>query len=470
MTNNSMKITLISPAPDHGLSEMQSPHHGLAYIGATLLKNQYNVNVIDAKTLHLKTDEVISQVLREKPDVVGITAMTPDIICANKIAEGIKKDSPKTIIIVGGPHCTALPEKTLQEFPLFNFLIIGEGEITIIELLEALKNGNSASNFKKIEGIAFRENGKNIITQSRLFVSDLESIPFPAWGLFPQVKDYPVYASRGCPFNCVFCMRVLGSKVRVRQPENIVREIEWLVQQNKKFFWFSDETFGVKKEWLYNLLDLIIEKGLNKKINWSANSRVNLADYDTYMKMKEAGCVEINFGIESGSNEILSKVHKGFTTDMAKKAIATAKKAGFKTGAFYIIGHPYETHSTIKETINLAAELNTTEAAFGLMVPYPGTKVFELANKGEAGYLKASENWDEYRKYFGTSLEFRNFSSAELKKYQAKAYINFYIKNYRFKELFLFLYRHKRSLINFIKNKFKKLLIHSGIKDDFAKT
>lgn len=456
-----MKAILISPAMDSGLSEMREPHLGLAYIASKLLEEKYNVKVIDAKTLQLKTSEVIALALKEQPQVVGITAMTPDILSANIIAEGIKKKLDKVPIIIGGPHATALPRETLLEFPSFDIVVIGEGEFTVLDLIKQLSAGKGKESVKDIKGIAFRANGTIVFTSSRERIKDLDSLPFPAWQLFPRMSAYPIYATRGCPFQCNFCMRVLGNKVRKRHPTNIVAEIERNITEfGTKYFWFSDETFGVDPRWANELLDLMISRKLNETLKWMANSRANLANYDLYCKMNRAGCEMLQFGIESGNPNILQNSSKGFTLEHAVNAIKIAKKAGLSTGTFFIIGHPYETPSTAWDTIKFAAKINSTVVSFGIMVPYPGTKIWDMANRKEGGYTYISRNWNDYMKQHGRPLGLASLTLKQLERLQILAYLVFYLRNGRIGDLITFVKQHRKSLFTRINRRFEGLWLN----------
>lgn len=452
-----MKIVLVNPPDIQQLTEMDEPSHGLAYIAAVLHKKGYAVKVLDGKVLKISVDDILTEINKYEPDLVGITAMTPDVLSAAEIARRLKCYRKKLPIILGGVHGTALPKKTLDEFPSFDTIVRGEGEETILEILELYNHrfNNYKESLLDIKGIAFRLEDEVIITAERPFIENLDSIPFPVWNFFScQRAIYSVYASRGCPFRCKFCMRALGNRVRKRSPENIILEIERNINEyGCHGWWFSDETFGLDKKWLFELLDLLIEKKLNR-MNWSANSRVNLADLDTYKKMKEAGCRHLDFGIESGNDEILGSVSKNITKQQVLEAIKICREVKIAPRAFFIIGHPYETKKTVWDTIKFAAQLNTETVAFGRMIPYPGTEIFQMAKNGEGDYINLNTNWFEYRKYHGNPVQLKELRNSDLIYYQFIAYAFFYIKNLRIKEFFLMLWQHRQSAIYY----FKKLL------------
>lgn len=443
-------VLLINPLSSSGLTEMKQPSTGLAYIGAFLHSKNINVNTIDAKLENLFPEQVVKKAQKMSFDIVGITAMTPDIKAAGIIAKGIKEKKPNTLIVIGGAHTIAMPEETLKEFKGFDVAVTGEGEYVFYDLVIAYSNSQSRDNLENVPGIVFRKSDGSLVrTNPSKPIEDLDSLPFPKWDLFGPLDSRPIYGERGCPYTCNFCQRTLGNKVRKRSPGNIMDEIRWLTRENgKKHFWFNDETFGVDKKWLNKLLDLMISEGIGNDCSWSANSRVNLADIDIYIKMKRAGCRRVCFGIESGDDNILKAAHKGFDTKKVLKSVKMAKKAGLQIGAFYILGHPNETLIQVLKTINFAAKINVDDSSIGIMIPYPGTEIYELAKKGEGGYKSLSKDWDMYTKYFGNPMEFKNFSSKTLERLQILGFLWVYLRNGRFSMILSEFKRRKFSILN----------------------
>ena len=452
-----MNILLINPS---NVGELQTfrfgvGHLGLAYIASVLESSGYDCSVIDAKYHKLSPRDVCKKAIDSGSNIFGITAMTHEIHSAHEIAKGIKKGLPDSVIVVGGPHSTALPERTLNEFPSFDIAVFGEGEKTMLDIVKHYDNKLNYENLKQINGCAFRHDNQIFVNNPRQFMSsaEIDSLPNPAWHLFPD-QSFPQFAGRGCPYRCAFCMRVLGSKIRMRSPESVVNEIQYLHDSfNKNGSWFQDETFGLNKKWTINFLELLEEFRNSRKVNWTwkANSRVNIADYDIYKRMKELGCKELDFGVESGNIEILRATQKDITPDQAVEAIKIAQKAGLRANAFFIIGHPNETFKTAIDTIRLAARLNATGIAVGVMVPYPGTKIWEMAQNNENGYRLLSEDWRLYDKYFGDALEINNLSKDQLKILQSLCYLWFYLRNLRFKELFNFIRSHAKESLHMLK-------------------
>ncbi|MBE3099920.1 MAG: cobalamin B12-binding domain-containing protein [Planctomycetes bacterium] len=422
-------------------------HLGLGYVAACLLKEGHEVRVVDAKTQTLTHEEVLRRVLDFAPHIAGVTAMTHEICYAATLCSGIKRAIPECLTLVGGPHTTALPERTLREFPGIDVAVVGEGEITACEVARGVRLSN-------IAGIAYRDGERIHRTLTRPFISDLDSIPFPAWHLFPRNAAWPLYAGRGCPFRCAFCQRVLGDRMRLRGVSNVLAEIDAMEEQlGYKGSWFQDETFGVNLKWTHEFLDRLIERNRRREYiwNWKANSRANLADAALYRKMRQAGCGMLDFGVESGSSIILERIRKSITLPQARRAITLARQAGIRTNAFFIIGHPGETWSTAFQTVRAAHFVEADMIAVGVMVPYPGTEIWDLAQKQLYGYKLLSEDWRVYDKYFGNALALRTLSHRQMELIQVLAYLAFYLGGHHWRDLWRFLTRFKAEAATMVR-------------------
>lgn len=451
-----MRITLINPPIKKIIEEIYDkpnyPNISIAYLAGYLEKNNISCKVIDAKLERLSELEVINKCINE--DIVGISSFTHEINNSAELAKKIKLLSPNSKIVVGGPHVTALPKETIEMFPIFDFIVYGEGEETLYELIRAIEKGN---NYEKVDGLVFRKNNKIIINKPRERKQNLDELAFPAWHLFPKAKDYPIITSRGCPFKCNFCMRPHGEKVRIRSINNVIEEMQILAEKYKpNYVYIWDETFTLFKDRTRSICNEMIKRGFHKKLKWKAETRVNCVDLEILQKMKQAGCDVVSFGIESGNPEILKNTKKGITIETAKEAVKMAKKAKLKTEGLFILGHPNETRKTMEDTISLAIKLNTTTVAFGIMTPYPGTEIYELAKKGEGGYKLLSCEWRDYNKQIGNALEFENISRKEIEKIQFLGYIKFYFYNFKIKEILKNIIRNHKLAFAIIKKVFKK--------------
>jgi len=424
------------------------PHIGLGYIAAWLEKHKKDVVVIDTKLERLNIDKTLEKIKDLKPDIVGLTCMTHDFMEAVELAGKIKQFNKKIKTVIGGVHATALPFQTLKEQKEFDFAIYGEGEDTFLELVEALENKKDLS---KIKGLGLRENGTIKINQPREFETNLDKYPMPAFHLFPKTKNAHIITARGCPHMCVFCMQPYGRKSRERSAENVLKEMEHVIKTyNPEIYRLNDETFAYNRERAIKILNGIIEKGLDKTKK-QASMRANILDLELLKKMREAGFDYIDLGIETGDAEILKAIKKGVTLEQTENSVKLIKQAKIRVGGNYIIGHPGETLETAKKTIKYAIKLNCDFNAIGLMVPYPGTEVAELAKKGEGNYKILSQNWKDYNKQMGNALELTTLSRKQMEWLQATGYVKIYLYNFRLIQLTKFLWHYRTGAFKLLK-------------------
>jgi len=459
------KVALIK-SPSTYADWYKQPMLGLTYLAAIAESSGYECKVFDAYFNSWTSQQLVDNVCDYKPDLAGFTAMTHEISRSAAIAEEIKKRL-HIPMLVGGCHVSALPEKTLEEFPVFDYGIYGEGEKTIQELLSSLEKGNSGLSL--IKGLAFRDSdGRIRLNEPRPLLSteELNNLPFPALHQYyneaerPLAKpnaNYVIMASRGCPFGCIFCMRVLGDKVRQRSVENVFREMELAREKfGARSFDFLDEIILSRSDFSLRFLQKMIDSGLAQKIKWRGSTRVDLVDPETINLAKRSGCYRLGLGVESGDDAILKSIGKRITVAQIKNAVKIIHDGGIAICAYFILGHPNETQETIRKTVDLAARLNTELIAVGIMVPYPGTKIFEMAQKNEGGYRLLSSDWQEFDKYGGKSLELKALPYEQLVKWQKKAYLYFYIKNYRFWDLLKIFWEKRKAVKFFIFNRRSK--------------
>lgn len=358
-------------------------------------RSSISVQCLDAKFEGLSFNDTVEKVVQLEPDYIGFTAFTNEIKPSAYLAGLIKQVMPKSITIIGGAHITAMPQSTLKEFPTFDYGIFGEGEQTLLEFIKA---HNTKSTIETIEGLVYR-NGNNVIKNNeRHRILDQDELPMPAWDLLPKAKEYYIQTIRGCPFTCVFCLNHNGRVARKRSVEKVVSEMEWLIDYAApKRISFGDELFSIDINRTEELLDLMIEREIGKKVSWDIQTHVAYVNDTLFKKMKLANISKCEMGVEAGDNDILRKMGKGTNLDMIVRSFKLAKKYGIPTGSFLLLGQPNETLKSMWNTIKIGILINPTEPIIGTMVPYPGTEVAKLAAKGEAGFQLITTNWDEYQ-------------------------------------------------------------------------
>lgn len=460
-----MKMALVKPPATYA-DWYRRPVLGISYISSYLEANGKENKIFDSYYHSWSFEELCQKVIEYRPDIIGISSMTHEIALAAKIAGKIKQalDIP---VIVGGSHATAMTEETLREFPHFDYLVYGEGERTTLELINSLSDDRN--NITAIKGICYRNDKQIVNNGPRKFLTaeELDQLPYPAYYQYFVGKEladkgryYTMFTTRGCPYGCVFCMQVLGRKVRRRSSKSVIAEIEYAQEKYGAYdFDFADEIFLFDCKETREILNTFCERKLFEGKKWSGLTRANFVDEELIALAKKAGCAHLEMGVESGDDEILKFIGKGITVQQVRKAVKIIKSAGISLCTYFILGHPQETRDSLKKTIDLAVELNSTSIAVGLMVPYPGTKVYEYAQNCEYGYKLISKDWSQYDKYGGRALELKDLPYEELLKWQKKAYVYFYIKNFRLKDAVKFIWTRKRALWFFLRKKLTKVLI-----------
>ncbi len=409
---------------------------GLGYLAAVARDKGYEVSIMEPEVYGMSDGDIISYLKEKRPDLVGISCATSNFNGAVKIARLIK-EYLGTFVILGGVHASSLPEQILKKHDCFDVLVIGEGELTFLDICKHLERGNR--NFADIPGITYRDNGQVVLTQPRPFIEDVDSLPFPARDLVdldkyrPQVhldrgkKSATMITSRGCPFRCTFCasFKTLGSRFRAHSAEYVVREIEHLVKRYKiEQINFTDDTFTTDKTRTARICNLILDKKID--IDWYCFARVDTVDYELLKLMKKAGCFSLLFGIESADETILKNIKKKITLTQAREIFKACRALKFKTLASFIFGNPGETPETIEKSIRFALEINPTIASFNKLVPFPGTEVYETYYKR---YFDDNTDWSVFVGKSATTISFTEaLTSRDIARYTVEAYRRFYCR------------------------------------------
>ena len=379
-----------------------TPPTGLCSIAAYIRKKGYNVSIVDGEALNLNTIQTTEKALNYKPDIIGIACKTLWIRSGHQVARFIKKVVENIPIVVGGNHVTAIPERSLIEFPCFDIIVRGEGEITFFKMLEAMNNNKSLGD---VDGLSFRCDSKIIITRERKRIKNIDMLPLPAWDLLPKITRYyhpslhlikklpgfSIVTSRGCPHSCAFCDKaVFGRKVTYHSPEYIMNMIDELYYNyGMRHILFEDDNLLFNKKHIKSFLSLLEKAKLN--LNFSCLTRVDSVDYDIIRNLKRAGCWQIQLGIESGSQIILDAMNKNITIKQIKKAIRIIRRAGIKIMAFFILGFPGETVETLNETVSFIENEELDDVGVFFFNPYPGANIYNGIT--EMGIFH--EDWDK---------------------------------------------------------------------------
>ncbi|UCB56933.1 MAG: radical SAM protein [Candidatus Omnitrophota bacterium] len=435
-----MKILLINPP----IREWAKPNVlplGLGYIASILKRSGYEVEMMDINARRFSPVEVEDRLKTADFDAVGIGAIVTVYKYVKWLIAKLKKYHPDKKIIIGGSIGTSIPHIILEKTEA-DIVCIGEGEVTVVELMQALEQKRDLS---AVEGIWFRDkDGRICHNKERAPIKNLDDISFPAWDLFPMeiylknpvgapnrnkwidgasdkeaVLSMNLSGSRGCPYKCIYCYHdFMGQRYRHRSARSIIDEMRILNDKYKvEYFHFIDDEFCLNKNFVYDFCRAK-KKAFGNKITWGCTGRVNLMTEDLIAEMADAGCVLIGYGIESGSQKILDVLKKDSTVEQAKEAVRlTIKHLGWADCSF-MIGSPGENSETIKETVDFCKELDLTPEVIFFVTPYPGTELYSMALsqgkiKDEEEYLLGmGEQGEKIR------VNFSELSDTELKKIQ----------------------------------------------------
>lgn len=370
------KIFLVNPAcldkrisgEDAGIVPI-----GLYYIGAALMAASFRVKIVNlADTGEDSVNVFTKRVTAEKPDVIGFSVTNPNRWNAMACAGVAKKILPETPVVFGGPAPTFLSDHLLAACPDIDYIVTGEGEHTFLELVKAIEKGSRTA-VEQVKGLVFRKGNSFFRTPPRPPIDPLDALVHPS-GYFTYQH---LSMSRGCPGNCTFCgsPRFWGNtKVRFHSPQWFVDEIQALVQRGVTHFYISDDTFTADKQRVIEFCRLIIDQGIC--ITWNAISRVDAIDEEILFYMRKAGCIQLSFGVESGSEKIRKRLGKPVLREKITAAFSLTASYGILPRAYFIYGSPGETDATIKESCDLLNSIRPLAAIFYLLVIFPGTHLY----------------------------------------------------------------------------------------------
>ena len=428
-----MKILLIQP-PWYGFQHIvsRSIYLGLGYLAGALEHAGHEVMILHGEVFFHDLPDTPEELLIDQetyrknfrddhpvfaaiadaakqyaPDVIGISFMTPNSASAYYLAKHLKAHIPDIPLIAGGFHPTLVPEEPLAKGG-FDYVVRGEGELTIVELIHALQEKSDCS---AIAGISYTMNGSIVHTPPRPYIQDLNAMPFPAFPILQNVnRQNDLYSgiitSRGCPFACNYCAsNVMWSrKVRYRTPENVIEEITRRHERSGiTHIRFHDDTFTLNRQYVEELCTKML--ALDFRIQWMCDTRGDTLDVPLLQLMKQAGCTLMNIGLESGSAKIQQQIKKNMNTQTVAQAVKLARKAGIHTLVYFMVGFPNETEEDIRESLDAMKTIRPDHVIWSILTPYPGTEVWDFGVKH--GYIPADPDWGTFFHHYNQGHFFK---------------------------------------------------------------
>ncbi|NQT84430.1 radical SAM protein, partial [bacterium] len=408
-----MKVVLLIPPGGYYAQRWRHkvlpPPLGLAYLGTVLVQNGIEVEIIDAHLRRLSWGALAERLRRAGPNIVGVSFTTETRFRGFHAINVARRALPRALIVAGGPHASLTAKDTLKHLPALDVIVRGEGEYTLLQLAEALSRRDDLSS---IAGISFRRAGSVIHNPPREPIHDIDLIPVPDRRLL-RLREYnflldvpgkgrrpaaTLITSRGCPFGCIFCASsaLWGKRVRTASPEKVLEELSHIIEAyGIRAFWFLDDTFTVNRERVERICELILKERLD--IDWFCEARVDTVDEDLLRKMREAGCCRIGFGVESGSETVLSRhIAKPIHISKVRELASCCSRLGIVAHPFFILSHPGETYGDARKTFSLIHELEKDhQPSLSLLHIYPGTKLESIAKR--TGILLESFTWSRRR-------------------------------------------------------------------------
>jgi len=358
--------------------------YGMLTMAAELRARGFEADAINLSTFPV---EQAVAAIRDRPaELFGLSCYTFHRHATAALGAEIKRLFPESHLTIGGPHVSALAREWLDHYPAFDTVVIGEGEATVVELAERLRDRQAADD---VPGTAYRADHSAALASARPFLADLDALAKP-WEHF----DYGfLITSRGCPGRCTFCCspKLWGSKIRFRSAENVLEELEELVaRRGHRFLNVKDDTFTANKKRVRAICEGIVDRGL--VFRWVCDTRVDLVDPEILGAMRRAGCVRLNLGVESGNPEILRNLNKRIELDQVRKVTADARDLGLDVRFYLIVGSRGETPDSVYQTLEFVDQTGPTSCLFHGLSIYPGTEEFEIARS--QGLLSAEEYFD----------------------------------------------------------------------------
>lgn len=396
-----MKIVLIHTSYPYA-EQMTTPPLGLLYLSAVLHERGHQVQILDRRIPGMTSEEVIARINECKPELVGFSTLTCETRDLNNLAAEVKKTSPQTMTVVGGPHASSQPEAALAE-PGIDVAVIGEGELTIMELV-------SGKELSTIAGLAYRTKGVIELTEPRAAIEDLDALPHPAWDLieldlytrlqrFGMIAAGHPYAvmmtSRGCPYRCAYCHNIFGKVYRVHSPAWVEAEVATLTKRyGVRELQILDDTFNLNRGRTIHLAAVVARTAPQLKLAFPNGLRADLMDAEVVQALKSAGTYRINYAVETASPRLQLLIDKNLDLAKTKQVIARTARQGILTHGFFMLGFPTETLTELLRTFSYAYSSRLHGGVFVIVNPYPNTALYEYAQK--SGLLQEGVSYESF--------------------------------------------------------------------------
>jgi anaerobic magnesium-protoporphyrin IX monomethyl ester cyclase len=436
----------------------RQPSLGLAYLSGYLKANGIACRIFDARYHAWTVRELVERITEYQPHLIGLTAMTHEVKDAGHLAQRLKSQLSVPVVI-GGAHATALPRRTMSEFPVFDYGVNGEGEKPFLNLVSRLRDGHR--NPKYLDGIVHWDKHEVTINAHPpvLTQEEFDELPLPDFEDYyegaPDVlkasgASYIIAATRGTYAGDLFSLPVIRREARWRSPERVIKEIEHAVfRGGAHTFDFCDEGLVSDAEESKRILEAMAGSDLLKGVKWKAAARPGQISPETIRLAGKAGCRWLRMDIGSGVDDILAATRRDFKVDQVRVDVDAVRSAGIGVELYFKLGCPGETVKTIAKTAGLVAEMNPDSAVIDIVIPYPGTGIREMALRGAGGYRLLSDDWSRYAWYGGGVLELQGLPYKKLAAWQRRALVMFYLKNGRTLELIRYLWV-RRSTLGFV--------------------
>ena len=416
----------------------------LTLLASIARKAGHEVSIIDAEIDRIDEDDLVKRIVKENPDLVALTGMSPFFHLSKSFAESLKKVNPKQKILIGGQHLTIQGKKSFHE--CFDYGYSGECENQLVPFLNALEKNTS---FKNVRGIYYRDKGKVKFTGENKYVRDLDSLPFPARDLLPMHKYRigtlhgrlnftPILTMRGCPWHCIFCAsdKLNTTLVSKRSPDDVIAEIKECIDKfGIRHFLFMDDVLTLYfNQHLKTICEKIIEEKLD--ITFEGSTRANLIKDDTVELMSRAGLIRMSFGLETVDSEMRKTMKKQVPLKHYSEAHRILNKYGVEALNSVMVGLPGETRETVQTTLDyLKDDKNVKQAQFAIAIPYPGTEFHTIATEGKHGVELLSDDFSKYRRYGSSVTNVGELSGQDLVELQNEGFVSIYSQSHRWKSV-----------------------------------